>query len=63
MRQPQDAAAVLGDLDRHALADAAEPVERVMRELRKFQITVSLDVPVDVPWAMFLPFGYGVLLR
>ena len=33
--QPQDAAPVLGDLDRHALANAAEPVELVMCELPK----------------------------
>src|SRR6516162_280739 len=35
MRQPQDAASVLGNLDRHALANAAEPVELVMCELPK----------------------------
>ncbi len=33
--EPQDAAAVLGDLDRHALADPAKPVELVMGELPK----------------------------
>src|SRR6516164_7395651 len=31
--EPQNAAPVLGDLDRHALADPAEPVELVMRQL------------------------------
>ena len=35
MRQPQDAAPVLGDLDRHALADAAEAVELMVRQLAK----------------------------
>ena len=30
VREPQDAAAVLGDLDRHALAHAAEAVELVV---------------------------------
>src|SRR5260370_33825371 len=35
MSQPQDTAPVLGDLDRHALANAAEPVELVMCELPK----------------------------
>ena len=30
VRQPQDAAAILGDLDRHALAHAAEAVELVV---------------------------------
>ncbi len=30
MRQPQDAPAILGDLDRHALAHAAEAIELVM---------------------------------
>src|SRR5713101_3355451 len=35
MGEPQDAAAVLGYLDRHALADSAKPVELVMRELPK----------------------------
>ncbi len=33
MGEPQDAAAVLGDLDRHALADAAKAVKLVMRQL------------------------------
>src|SRR3954469_16330649 len=32
MREPEDAAAVLGQLHRHALAHAAEAVEGVMRE-------------------------------
>ncbi len=32
VREPQDAAAVLGDLDRHALAHAAEAVELVVGE-------------------------------
>src|SRR6266446_3911815 len=35
MGEPQDAAAVLGYLDRHALADATKPVELVMRKLPK----------------------------
>src|SRR5215472_18117725 len=33
MREPQDTAPVLGDLDRHALADPAKPVELVMCQL------------------------------
>jgi len=33
MGEPQNAAAVLGDLDRHALADPAEPVELVVCQL------------------------------
>src|SRR5215472_10890366 len=33
MREPQDTAPVLGDLDRHALANPAEPVEFVMCQL------------------------------
>ena len=33
--QPQDAAPIFGDLDRHAFADAAEPVELMMGELPK----------------------------
>jgi hypothetical protein len=35
MSKPQDAAAVFGDLDRHAFADPAETIELVMRELSK----------------------------
>src|ERR1700730_2149300 len=35
MGKPQDAAAVLGYLDRHALADPPKPVELVMRQLPK----------------------------
>ena len=33
MREPQDAAAVLGDLDRHPLADPAKTVELVVCQL------------------------------
>ena len=35
MRHPQDAPPVLGQLHRHALAHAAEPVERMVRKLAK----------------------------
>src|SRR5580693_140493 len=35
MRQPEDATTILGYLNRHALANAAEPIELVMRELPK----------------------------
>src|SRR5262249_35783007 len=35
MGEPQNTAPILGDLDRHALADPAEPVEFVMSQLFK----------------------------
>src|SRR5215472_1192663 len=35
MGEPQDPPPVFGDLNRHALADPAKPVELVMRELSK----------------------------
>ena len=35
MSKPQNAAPILGDLDRHALTDPAKPIELVVRELPK----------------------------
>ena len=49
--EPQDAPAVLGDLDRHALADPAEPVELVMCEL--------LEIPNRRVRHLFVSFLIG----
>src|SRR6266481_4992822 len=50
MGKPQDAAAVLGHLDRHALADPPKPVELVMRELPKIpnRRICHLSTPLSV---------------
>ena len=58
MGEPEDAAAVLGDLDRHAFADAAEAVELVVRQLAKFQIAVSAMCPSLRDWSILWSPGW-----
>ena len=59
MRHPQDAPAVLGELHRHALAHAAEPVERMVRELPEIP-DQRVAVPV-VLCIVSLPFRRELL--
>src|SRR5262249_39072171 len=55
VREPEDAAAVGRDLDRHAFAHAAETVEQVMAE--------ELEIPGDRPAVATWTFRGGRALR
>src|SRR5207244_12580671 len=59
--EPQDAAPVLGDLDRHALADPAEPVELVVCQLPKIpnRRVCHLSTPFEALSAVIGPFYAG----